>query len=548
MKHVLETLTLAAAALGSAGAARAQAPTQPPAEAQVLAPVSAKDKLSEALAVIQASYVDSLKDEALTDAAIKGMLTQLDPHSQYYSREQMAARRESMSGSFVGIGIQYLVQHDTIHVTQVLPGGPADKAGLQAGDRITKLDDTSVATAHLTNFDVQKRVRGAAGTPLRLEVYRGLQTKPLTLNLVRAAVADRSIKAAYMVTPQIGYISLAVFGRTTRADMDDALRSLQQQGMKDLILDLQGNGGGYVEAAIGVADEFLKRDQLVYYTMGKDQGKDYYYAGGTGHFPTGKVVVLIDQATASASELLTSALQDWDRAVIVGRRSFGKGLMQRAVPLADGSVLELSGARYYAPTGRSLQKAYKGINYPGELAARYTSGEMFSKDAVSFAKAPQFKTLVSKRPVYGGMGVMPDQYVPLDTVLTSTWLQVVTGTGLANQAAFELVSKQREALKAAYPTLEAFDQRYTVPPAVIDGVVSTAARNKLHLSEGHRARTLAYLAAEVKGRMAAQLYGDNSAYVQLLNQQNPSFQEALRLLRNPAQYARCLQQGKPAAN
>lgn len=539
MRHLLKPLALAAAVLGSAGAARAQD--------QILAPNNAKDKLAEALDVIQASYVDSVRDEALTDAAIRGMLTELDPHSQYYSREQIAARREQMSGSFVGIGIQYLVQHDTIYVTQVLPGGPADRAGLQAGDRVTKLDDTAMSVAHLTNPEVQQRVRGAANTPLRLELYRGLQAKPLTLTIVRGPVADHSIKAAYMVSPRIGYIELAIFGRTTREEMDAALLSLKEQGMKDLILDLQGNGGGYVQSAIGVADEFLKRDQLVYYTMGKDKGKDYYYAAGTGNFSTGKLVVLIDQATASASEILTSALQDWDRAVVVGRRSFGKGLQQRPITLSDGSVLELSGARYYAPTGRSLQKPYKGLNYSSELTARYTSGEMLDPGKVSFAKAPQYKTLVSKRPVYGGMGVMPDRYVPLDTVLTSTWLQVVTGTGLVNQTAFDLVSKQRETLKKTYPTFAAFAKQYTVPAPALAEIESTAARQGLHLSPGNKARTLAYLATEVRGRMAAQLYGDNSFSLQLLNRDNPSFQEAVRLLDNPAQYEQCLRAAKATA-
>ena len=535
MRHLLKPLALAAAVLGSAGAARAQD--------QMLAPNISKEKLAEALAVIQASYVDSVQEEAVTDAAIRGMLTELDPHSQYYSREQIAARREQMSGSFVGIGIQYLVQHDTIYVTQVLPDGPADRAGLQAGDRITKLDDTAMATAHLSNADVQKRVRGAANTTLRLELYRGLQPKPIALDVVRAPIADHSIKAAYMVSPSIGYIELAIFGRTTREEMDAALLSLQQQGMKDLILDLQGNGGGYVQSAIGVADEFLKRDQLVYYTMDKAKSKDYYYAAGTGHFPTGKLVVLVDQATASASEILTSALQDWDRAVVVGRRSFGKGLMQRPINLSDGSVLELSGARYYAPTGRSLQKTYKGQNYPSELTNRYTSGEMFDPSKVSFAKAPKFATLTSKRPVYGGMGVMPDRYVPLDTVLTSTWLQVVTGTGLVSEAAFDLVSKQREALTKAYPTFDAFAKQYTVPAPALEAVVSTAAAKGLHLPPVNRERKLTYLAGEIKGRMAMQLYRDNSASLQILNQQNPSFQEAVRLLNNPGQYEQCLRPG-----
>ncbi len=541
MRHLLKPLALAAAVLGSAGAARAQD------QDQVLAPNSAKEKLAEALEVIQASYVDSVQDETMTDAAIRGMLTQLDPHSQYYSREQIAARREQMSGSFVGIGIQYLVQHDTIYVTQVLPGGPADRAGLQAGDRVTKLDDTAMGTAHLTNPEVQQRVRGAANTPLRLELYRGLQTKPLTLTIVRGPVADHSIKAAYMVSPRIGYIELALFGRTTREEMDAALLSLKEQGMQELILDLQGNGGGYVQSAIGVADEFLKRDQLVYYTMGKDKGKDYYYAAGTGNFPVGKLVVLIDQNTASASEILTSALQDWDRAVVVGRRSFGKGLQQRPITLNDGSVLELSGARYYAPTGRSLQKPYKGLNYSSELTARYTSGEMFDPGKISFAKAPKFATLVSKRPVYGGMGIVPDRYVPLDTVLTSNWLQIVVGTGLANQTAFELVSPQREALKKSYPTLAAFARQYTVPAPALEALVRTAAGQGVHLSPANRARTLDYLATEVKGRMAAQLYGDSSANAQILNQQNASFQEAVRLLSNPAQYEQCLRAGKTTA-
>ncbi|HJT73527.1 MAG TPA: S41 family peptidase, partial [Chitinophaga sp.] len=300
-----------AACIGMSFAARAQ--------------VNPKEKLAQALKAIQENYVDTMEDERLTDAAIRGMMKELDPHSRYFSREESIAMRQSMSGSFVGIGVQFMLEHDSLYVTQVIPGGPAEKAGLLAGDRILTIDNEPVTSIPEGNYGIMKKIRGQKGTTVSLAIQRKLTAGVINKEIERGTIPDRSVKAAYMVNSHTGYISLGIFNMTTRTEMDKAIQDLKKQGMESLILDLQGNGGGLVQAAIGVADEFLQKDQLVFYSMGKDKGKDYYYSGGFGNFMTGKLVVLIDQNTASASEILTGALQDWDRAVVVGRRSFGKG-------------------------------------------------------------------------------------------------------------------------------------------------------------------------------------------------------------------------------
>jgi carboxyl-terminal processing protease len=497
------------------------------------AQVNPKEKLAQAMKSIQDNYVDSLTDESLTDAAIAGMIRSLDPHSRYYSRTEAMQMQASMKGSFAGIGIQFMMQQDSLYVTQVISGGPAEKSGLLVGDRILSVNGQPVAGE--TNFSIMNKIRGEKGSPVALVLQRRSAT--LSKELVRASIADHSVRAAYMTGEKVGYISLRIFNQTTRTEIDKAIGDLKAKGMQSLVLDLQGNGGGYVEAAIGVADEFLKPDQLVFYSVGQDKGKDYYYTGGFGKFQEGKLVVLIDQNTASASEILTGALQDWDRAVIVGRRSFGKGLMQRPVPLFDGSVLELTGARYFTPSGRSIQKPYHGDTYSDNVQTRFASGELFDAAVVHFPDSLKYTTLVNKRAVYGGGGIMPDRYIPVDTVEDNGWLQDISALNLTGSVSISYMDLNREKLLAAYKDFDAFNKQFSVPAALTQQIVTSAEKAGFPLHSGSKDRIISLLALEVKGQVANQLFGGNDYYIQVMNSDNRSLQEALHLLANPAAFA-----------
>jgi carboxyl-terminal processing protease len=322
--------------------------------------------------------------------------------------------------------------------------------------------------------------------------------------------------------------------------MDKALIALKKQGMQNLVLDLQGNGGGYVQSAIGVADEFLQKDQLVFYSEGRDKGRDYYYSGGFGQFPEGKLVVLIDQSTASASEILTGALQDWDRAVIVGRRSFGKGLMQRPVPVFDGSVLELTGARYYTPSGRSIQKPYKGAQYEDNALTRLQSGELLNGKVFHFPDSLKYKTLVNKRTVFGGGGIMPDLYVPIDTIELSSGFQDLAASGLINKFSFEYLDANRAQLLESYKDFPSFNKQFTVQAALLQQVISAAAKAGIALPDANKERLLALLSLEIKGQLASQLYAGSQFYLQVVNTGNASLNAALRLLEKSSQYNKFL--------
>ncbi|PUZ26131.1 peptidase S41 [Chitinophaga parva] len=505
---------------------------------QAKAQVNPKEKLWQTLKAIQGNYVDSLSDETLVNAAIAGMMSKLDPHSRYFSGDESAQMREAMQGKFAGIGIEFMVENDTVLVTQLVTGGPAEKAGLRAGDRILAIDKIPVAGA--TNFEVMKKIRGPQGKPVTLLIHRNNEAADVTKEIVRDFVVDRSVRAAYMVNDSIGYISLRIFSETTRSEVDKAITDLKAKGMKSLILDLQGNGGGYVEAAIGLADEFLPKDKLVFYSVGRDKGKDYYYTGGFGNFYEGNLVVLIDQYTASASEILTGSLQDWDRAVIVGRRSFGKGLMQKPVPVFDGSVLELTGARYYTPSGRSIQKPYHGSVYEDNVYTRLASGELTNASVIHFPDSLKYTTLKDKRIVYGGGGIMPDLFIPLDTVEYNGWLQNVAEHQLSGKITFDYLDSNRTALLAAYTDFNAFNKSYKVPGYLVQDVVGAADKAGFPLKENNRERMLGLLSLGIKGQLANQLYTGSDYYLQVLNTDNASFQAALQLLERPGGVAAVL--------
>lgn len=508
----------------------------------VQAQMNPKIKLQDALKLIQDNYVDPVNDEPVVDAAIKGMLSSLDPHSSYISREEVEAMNESMSGSFAGIGIGFAMLSDSTFIISINPDGPAARAGLKVGDQIVTVDGQTIMGKNLKNQEVMRLLRGEKGKAVNLAISRKGQPELLKFTVMREQIAELSITASYMVTKQIGYIALSVFSQSTRREMDAAIKNLKAQGMTKLILDLQMNGGGLVDMAIGVADEFLPPEKTVFYSVTNTGVKDYYLTGGYGQFMDGELVVLVDESTASSSEILTGALQDWDRAVIVGRRTFGKGLMQKGLPLSDGSVIKLTAARYYTPSGRSIQKPYtKGkADYFEDFNRRMASGELKEAGHYHFPDSLKYTTLDHKRTVYGGGGIMPDQFVSIDTALYSTWLNQTMNSGLVSKVAFELVQQNRNQLVASYPDFDAFDQRFKMEETMIDGIFDAAAKLRIKMPAKTDPVARKTIRVELKAGIADMLYVGKGYALRVRNEASAAFDTALSILNSKATYNKLL--------
>ncbi|MBE9601568.1 S41 family peptidase [Pedobacter sp. MC2016-24] len=508
----------------------------------VRAQMNPKAKLQDALKMIQDNYVDPVNDERLVDVAIKSMLSNLDPHSSYISREEAESLNQAMSGSFAGIGVQFLMVNDSTFVTGINPDGPAARAGLRQGDRILRIDNLSIIGKGLKNQNIMVMLRGEKGKAVELQVMRDGRDVPVKIKVVREQIADLSIRTSYMVGKEIGYISLSIFSESTRREMDAALKKLKALGMKKLILDLQGNGGGYVQAAIGVADEFLPKESLVFYSVGHDGAKDNYATGGFGQFMTGDLVVLIDESTASSSEIVTGALQDWDRAVVIGRRSFGKGVMQKPLSMADGSVLQLTGARYYTPSGRSIQKPYaKGKeDYAEDFNRRMASGELKEEGHFSFPDSLKFNTLTYKKTVYGGGGIMPDRFVPIDNNLYSIWMNNVMGSGLVTKASFDFVQSNRSSLLRKYPDFTTFNSFFKADDKVLEKIIQEAALSFKDMPQTSDKAAKKSLSVEFKAETAQLLYPGKDHQFLVRNEANESFLSAVQILKDQFLYNRLL--------
>ncbi|MDR0265412.1 MAG: S41 family peptidase [Sphingobacterium sp.] len=509
------------------------------------AQMNPKYKFEEALKLIQQNYVDQVNEEHLVDAAIKAMISDLDPHSRYTSREEAEQMRVVMSGSFAGIGIQFLKNNEQTFVTKVNPDGPAMRAGIRVGDQILGIDGDSIVDEKWGNREIMEKLRGEKDVPVVLTIVSPGSTDSKNISIIRENILEKSVRESYMVDKEIGYIALSIFNQTTRQEIDAALKSLKSQGMKKLILDLQSNGGGYVQSAIGVADEFLPKEKIVFYSVPNQGGKDYYFTGGYGQFYEGELVVLIDESTASASEIVTGALQDWDRAVVIGRRSFGKGLMQKPVPLSDGSEMHLTGARYYTPSGRSIQKPYtKGKeDYFQDFNRRMASKELLEAGHIFFPDSLKYSTLTNKRTVYGGGGIMPDRFVPIDTNLYSTWMAQFMNNGIVAKGGFEFVQQNRRALLNAYPDFTAFNSRFNVPKEVHRQLISAARKQSIAIPpEDHQSAHTA-IDIEFKAQVASLLYTGGDYMARIRNESNKSFQDALLVLRDEKLYKQLLQTG-----
>ena len=490
-------------------------------------------KLQFAEMAITNLYVDSVDEKKLAEDAIRGMLDKLDPHSSYLTPKEVKDLNEPLSGNFEGIGVQFNMIEDTLLVIQPVTNGPSEKVGIIAGDRIVSVNDTAIAGVKMSKEEIMKRLRGPKGTVARLGVVRQGIKDLLKFTVVRDRIPVKSVDAAYIIRPGIGYIRVGSFGATTHQEFLESIEKLQAQGMKDMILDLQENGGGYLKAAVDIANEFLEANDLIVYTEGRRVPRTEYKADGDGVFRQGKVVVLVDSYSASAAEIVTGAVQDQDRGFVVGRRTFGKGLVQRPIDLPDGSMIRLTIAHYYTPSGRFIQKPYtKGDNkdYAMDMVNRLKSGELTNADSIHFADSLKYETLREHRTVYGGGGIMPDYYVPLDTTLYTKFHRELAAKSIVIQQNLRYVDNHRKELQGRWTDFADFKANYEVPQTLIDAIIADGEKQGVKpRDEAELAKTIPYLSLQLKALIARDLW-DMSEYFSVFNERNAMVNKALEVL------------------
>lgn len=492
--------------------------------------------------IVNNLYVDNVDEEKIVENAVRGILENLDPHSSYSTKEETTSSQETMQGSFSGIGIQFNMQKDTLYVVQTIAGGPSEKVGILPGDRFIAVDDSIIAGRKLKNTDIMKHLRGPKGTKVNIKVKRGSNTDLLEFRITRDDIPLNSIDAVYMADGKTGYIRLSRFAATSYKEFKDAITKLKKQGMQQLILDLTDNGGGYMQIAAQIANEMLNRGNLIVYTQGRKSPRQNLNADGSGTFRTQKVVVMINQFSASASEILSGAVQDWDRGVVVGRRSFGKGLVQREFLLPDSSSFRLTIARYYTPSGRNIQKPYvKGDreDYDKDIIDRYNHGELQSADSIHFADSLKHTTLRLHRTVYGGGGIMPDVFVPLDTTQYTDYHRRLVAKGIIPQFALRYVDKNRADLKAQYPDAQKFIKEFTVTDEMLNNLVDAGKAEKVDFDKSQFAKSKEMLRTFVKAAIANDLFS-TGAYFQIVNEQNDIYKEALSIINDDARYRKII--------
>jgi carboxyl-terminal processing protease len=502
-------------------------------------------KFGKVLDWIDNYYVDTTNQEELVETAITQLLKELDPHSSYLSKEEVEELNEPLQGNFEGIGISFNILEDTIFVISPISGGPSEKVGILSGDRIIKVDNKIVAGIGITNEKVYELLRGKKGTRVTVTVQRRNMNELLDFNIVRDKIPIFSIDASYKVNENTGYIKINRFSLTTIDEFKTAIGALKKDNISNLILDLTNNGGGYLEIATELADQFLEEGELIVYTQGVNNPKKEYLATKEGEFEKGKLVILIDEGSASASEIVSGAIQDWDRGILIGRRSFGKGLVQRRCPLPDQSELRLTIARYYTPTGRLIQKPYdKGKeDYDMDLSRRYTHGEYLSSDSIHFPDSLKYFTLKNARVVYGGGGIMPDLFIPLDTAYYTNYYRDLVRLGILNQFVLNYVDQNRNELLRRYPDIFVFKSGFEMDQELMKQLTVYAAEeglpeNPSELSvSGKQIRTLA------KGYIARDLWSTSEFY-QIVNEDDKKFQAALSIIKDWDLYEVSLLAGK----
>ena len=508
----------------------------------------ALQKLMNAEYAISSLYVDSVNEDKLVEEAIKGMLESLDPHSSYTDAKETKELEEPLQGEFSGVGIQFNMNKDTLYVIQTVPGGPSERVGVLAGDRIIYVNDTIIAGVKMKNSDIQKRLRGKKGTNVTIKVKRPGVKELITFRITRDNIPLHSIDAQYMLDERTGYLRISRFGAKTHEEMMDALKELKKQGMTQLIMDLSDNGGGYLNAAIDMCNEFLDRGQLMVYTEGDNSPRNEANANGWGEYQDLHMVVMVNQYSASAAEIFAGAMQDWDRAVIVGRRTFGKGLVQRPFKFEDGSMMRLTVARYYTPSGRCIQKPYNRGDkkaYEKELLDRANEGEYYSLDSIQFNDSLRYTTRLNHRIIYGGGGVMPDVYVPIDTSEYSTYYRDLSAKGILNQYVIKYVDKNRKSIAKQYGTLDAFDRGFAVSDEMMRDLIAMGEQDSVKFDEEKYRTSELLLKDIVKGLIARDVYGDQSAYNVIINHRNPDLKAAIEVLNDHERFDRLLREGNP---
>ena len=508
----------------------------------------AMQKLLNAEYAITSLYVDTVNEEKLVEEAIKGMLESLDPHSQYTDAKETKELEEPLQGEFSGVGIQFNMNKDTLYVIQTIPGGPSERVGVLAGDRIIYVNDTTIAGVKMKNSDIQKRLRGKKGTQVTIKVKRPGVKDLITFRITRDNIPLHSIDAQYMLDERTGYLRISRFGAKTHEEMMDALKELRKHGMTQLVMDLSDNGGGYLNAAIDMCNEFMDRGQLMVYTEGENSPRNEANANGWGEYQDLHMVVMVNQYSASAAEIFAGAMQDWDRAVIVGRRTFGKGLVQRPFKFEDGSMMRLTVARYYTPSGRCIQKPYSRGDkqaYEKELLDRANEGEYYSLDSIQFNDTVRYTTRLNHRTIYGGGGVMPDVYVPVDTSEYSTYYRDLSAKGILNQYAIKYVDKNRKSIAKQYATVNDFDAAFTLNDEMMRDLIAMGEQDSVKYDEEKYRTSQLLLKDIVKGLIARDVYGDQSAYNVIMNHRNPDLKAAVEVLNDRERFDRLLREGNP---
>jgi len=488
-------------------------------------------KMQSFLRYVGLAYVDSVDSEALVEKAIKNVLEDLDPHSVYISAEDLKRANEPLEGNFEGVGIQFNIVKDTIIVVSAIPGGPSEELGILAGDKIVTIEDSTVAGVGFTNKDVADNLRGKKGTKVKVGIKRGNQNELIYFTVTRDKIPIYSVDAGYMAQPGIGYIKLNRFAATSMDEISSAMDSLKEQGMEHLILDLRGNSGGYLQTAIELADQFLNDKKLIVYTEGRSYPRDDKNATNRGTFLTGKIVVLIDEGSASASEIVSGAIQDWDRGIIIGRRSFGKGLVQKPFSLADGSAIRLTISRYYTPAGRSIQRPYENgkKDYYREVYNRFNTGEMVSMDSITLPDSLAYETKLNKRTVYGGGGIMPDIFVPLDTTGGSDYYGQVARKGILNEFSILYLDKNRKKLKRKYAGLDDYIENFDVASEVLPAFIEHAAKEGVEENNEEIEKSSEWINNALKGLIARGVWGTGS-YTKVNNQTDEAYLKAIGVI------------------
>lgn len=487
-------------------------------------------KLTEILNYIEEEYVDTVSMDSLTEETIIKLLQSLDPHSSYIPAKELQALNEPLEGKFEGIGVEFNIIDDTIVVIAPIAGGPSEKLGIQPGDRIVKIESETVAGIGIKSKDVMDKLRGKGGTQVNVHIFRRGEKELIEYTITRGTIPIHSVDVAFMLNEKTGYIKISRFGATTFEEYLEAFDKLKKQGLQSMILDLRGNPGGYLNAAIDLADEFLSSKKMIVYTEGKARPKRDHYSTSKGGFENQPLIILVDEGSASASEILSGAVQDNDRGTVIGRRTFGKGLVQEQVDLPDGSAIRLTIARYYTPTGRSIQKPYShnSEEYYLEYYDRIDNGELYSEDSVKFIDTLKFFTPGGKT-VYGGGGIMPDIFVPVDTTRLSKYLSAVFSKGLVNQFAFDYADKNRDAL-TKYGSFVSFDKKFVVSDNLFAEFISYAAGKGVAKDDYGVKASGNYIRQQIKAIIARNIWNDEGYYPVILKD-DPIVNRALEELK-----------------